>query len=57
MTLFERVTFTLRHDALKHDLLTLGQTLDDYLRDNVNAMSPLELLEAISDALEEEKIL
>lgn len=47
MTLFERVTGWMAHQRDKHDL---GE---NYVEDKVNAMTNVELLQAISDALEE----
>jgi uncharacterized protein YpiB (UPF0302 family) len=49
MTLVERVTNWMVCQRDKHDL---GET---YVEDRVNAMTNMELLDAISDALEEEK--
>lgn len=53
MAILDEVTFWMRKDARKHGLLRPDQTEEDYVREKVNAMSPYELLEAISSAIED----
>ncbi len=57
MTLYEQVTFWIRKDAIRLELWCKDYTnVDDYIRDKVNAMTNNELLEAISSAMEVEKV-
>lgn len=57
MTLLDHVTFWIRKDANKHGLWQREHSnIDDYIAEKVNAMTQYDLLEAISDALEAEKL-
>lgn len=52
-TVYEKVTFTWRHDWRKHGPFSESSTEDDYVRYQFGRMPRGDLLEAISDAVEE----
>lgn len=53
-TLMEKVTDWMRHDANKHALWQdAHDSVDEYVEAQVNRMTPYQLLEAISMALQD----
>ena len=53
MKLFAEITAGLVHDWNKHGPLGHAKTLDEYIAQNIDRMSRVELLQAISYAIDE----